>query len=179
MINLSIGDRIRVKRTKEAGIILKVINESNALVDFFHGPQEVSNEEIEPFRANSEAKKGDGAKPVQFVYRAPKKIVNAAISSNIKWVIEEFIDLHAHKIMDDPHNHSNEVILSIQKSKLKSYIEEAVENNLKRVYIIHGIGSGRLKSEVHEILRKDDRIHSFKDDDSGNYGAGATVAELY
>ena len=58
-------------------------------------------------------------------------------------------------------------------------VMEFINDNIKlkneKVLIIHGIGSGALKNEVHKNLKINKRVKSYKLD---NFNSGCTVVEL-
>ena len=58
-------------------------------------------------------------------------------------------------------------------------VMEFINDNIKlkneKVLIIHGIGSGALKDEVHKNLKINKKVKSYKLD---NFNNGCTVAEL-
>ena len=61
---------------------------------------------------------------------------------------------------------------------LERYLDEAMRSNLKSVRIIHGKGSGVLRSSVQQALKKNKHIRSFR---LGLYGEGedgVTIAEF-
>ncbi len=58
------------------------------------------------------------------------------------------------------------------------FMDEAFLANLGQVYIIHGKGTGVLRTGIQEYLRKHKHVKSYR---IGNYnegGTGVTVAEL-
>jgi DNA mismatch repair protein MutS2 len=57
-------------------------------------------------------------------------------------------------------------------------IDEAIRADLRSLRIIHGKGTGALRSRVAEMLRKDTRVRSFRLGLWNEGGAGVTVAEL-
>lgn len=67
-------------------------------------------------------------------------------------VFENKIDLHIDKLNPDLVNAEPTRILAFQTASVSSFIEEAIERRQYTVSIIHGIGTGQLKSEVHHIL---------------------------
>ena len=64
------------------------------------------------------------------------------------------------------------------ESVVDNYIDSAVLAKLGSVTIIHGKGTGALRKAVHEILRRNKAVKSFR---LGRYGegeAGVTIVEL-
>lgn len=59
-------------------------------------------------------------------------------------------------------------------------VMEFINDNIKlkneKILIIHGIGSGALKNEVHKVLKTNKKVKSYKLD---NFNSGCTVVELY
>ncbi len=58
------------------------------------------------------------------------------------------------------------------------FLDEAFLANLGQVYIIHGKGTGVLRTGIQDFLRRHKHVKSFR---TGNYnegGTGVTVAEL-
>lgn len=103
------------------------------------------------------------------------------IKKNAKVKLEEFyhaddkIDLHLDKIPTwDPSNHEF-TALSFQLQYCEDRLEEAAKKGLKEIYVIHGVGQGVLKKQVHLLL---DRLTSIVDDYEHGYfeghGHGAT-----
>ena len=88
------------------------------------------------------------------------------------------LDLHIHELLDDPRKLSNYQMLQLQLGEARKAIEKARRSFIKRVILIHGVGAGRLRSELHEMLQSMDRL-SFHDADFTKYGAGATEVEIY
>ena len=64
------------------------------------------------------------------------------------------------------------------ESVVENYLDSAVMAKLGTVTIIHGKGTGALRKAVHEMLRRNKAVKSFR---LGRYGegeAGVTVVEL-
>ncbi len=57
----------------------------------------------------------------------------------------------------------------------KEFINDNIKLKNKKLCIIHGIGSGILKNTVHEILKNDSRIKSYKVD---FMNPGCTIVEI-
>ncbi|MBB6731113.1 endonuclease MutS2 [Cohnella zeiphila] len=58
------------------------------------------------------------------------------------------------------------------------FLDEAFLANLGTVYLIHGKGTGALRTGIQEYLRKHKHVKSFRLGNYGEGGAGVTVAEL-
>ena len=58
------------------------------------------------------------------------------------------------------------------------YIGLCLEKGITRVRIIHGKGTGTLRTTVHAILKRDSRVARFELAGPGEGGWGATVAHL-
>ncbi|MNS49915.1 Endonuclease MutS2 [compost metagenome] len=58
------------------------------------------------------------------------------------------------------------------------FIDEAFLSNLGQVYIIHGKGTGILRTGIQEYLRKHKNVKSYRIGNYGEGGTGVTVAEL-
>ena len=58
---------------------------------------------------------------------------------------------------------------------IEEFIDDSIKMGNYKVLIIHGIGSGILRKETHEILRHDSRINKFYID---FFNVGSTVVEI-
>ena len=84
------------------------------------------------------------------------------------------IDLHIEKIMDRHSHLSNAEILHFQLQEFEKWFELARLNNLPSMIIIHGVGKGKLKQEIHDLLKVKPGVKSFINQYSEFYGYGAT-----
>ncbi len=62
--------------------------------------------------------------------------------------------------------------------ELQRALDQAVIEELSRLLIIHGKGTGALRKRVAEILETDRRVTGFRMGGAGEGGAGVTVATL-
>ncbi|MGN1051971.1 MAG: Smr/MutS family protein [Candidatus Scatosoma sp.] len=61
---------------------------------------------------------------------------------------------------------------------VEAFLDSALISNLEEVRIVHGVGGGKLRAAVHELLRKDPRVKEYR---LGRYGegeAGVTVVKF-
>jgi len=61
---------------------------------------------------------------------------------------------------------------------LDSYINSALLANLSTIRIVHGKGTGVLKKAVHEYLKNNSHIKSYRIGNFGEGDLGVTIAEL-
>lgn len=87
------------------------------------------------------------------------------------------IDLHIESLLDSHMGMSNAEILSIQMKEFRSFYNRARAKHIRKLIIIHGVGSGVLKDDVRLFLDKKDGIEYY-DADFREYGKGATAVEI-
>ena len=84
------------------------------------------------------------------------------------------IDLHLEKLTDSRTKRSNSEKLRLQLSHFSDYIDKAVRLGVERVFIIHGVGEGKLRNEITSRLIQNSHVKSFKNEYHPRYGFGAT-----
>ena len=84
------------------------------------------------------------------------------------------IDLHIEALRKDHKNLDAKKILEIQLKAMEDFINQALRHGVERVFIIHGLGKGKLKEAIHRTLQTQYPIKSFKNEYHPNYGFGAT-----
>ncbi len=84
------------------------------------------------------------------------------------------IDLHIEQLVADPGKMNTFEKLQFQIFKAKEYLEEAYMLGIDRVYLLHGVGKGRLKDDISIMLKSDPTVASFKNEYHGQFGYGAT-----
>jgi hypothetical protein len=84
------------------------------------------------------------------------------------------LDLHIEKIAEDWKRMSNFEILSLQIQTFEKYLDLAIAHRQPSMIVIHGLGTGRLRDELHELLRLKKQVKSFINQYDPRYGYGAT-----
>ena len=84
------------------------------------------------------------------------------------------IDLHIEQLVDNKKGLTNADIVNLQLNTLKHYLQLAIVHRQERMIVIHGLGKGKLREDVHAILKQMPEITRFKNEWSGRYGFGAT-----
>jgi hypothetical protein len=87
------------------------------------------------------------------------------------------VDLHIEKLHNDWQHLSNAEILDIQLKEFEKWYELALAHHQPHLIVIHGVGSGRLRDEIHDILRLKREVKSFVNQYHPSFGYGAT--EIY
>ena len=88
------------------------------------------------------------------------------------------VDLHIEKLTDDWQRLSNFEMLTLQLKEFEKYYELAVAHRQPSIIFIHGLGTGRLRDEIHEQLRLKREVKSFVNQYHPSYGYGATEVFL-
>ncbi len=91
---------------------------------------------------------------------------------------EKEVDLHIEKVTNDTRSLTNTDILLMQLEHFRKSLDRAIRSGQKEFYAIHGNGSGKLKKEIHHILKTHSQVTSFTDDFTPKYGFGATKITL-
>lgn len=104
------------------------------------------------------------------VYDAGKIKQNLAAARSV-------VDLHIEKLTDSWKQLSNFEILTIQLKEFEKFYELSTIHYQPSLTIIHGVGTGKLRDEIHAILRTKKQVKSFINQYMAAYGYGAT--EIY
>lgn len=91
---------------------------------------------------------------------------------------EAKVDLHIEALVDDYKRMNSMEILNVQLSYFRRILESALQNNIRRLIVIHGVGAGILKAEIRRELQEYDYIE-VHDAPIAEYGVGATVARIF
>jgi Smr domain len=102
------------------------------------------------------------------------KILNPAVNINEYASFIPEIDLHIELLYDNPKTLTNEEIIMVQLRAFEHFLSKAIRLNVKRVYVIHGVGKGKLRDMIHAQLRRHGDVDYFKNEYHERYGWGAT-----
>ncbi len=84
------------------------------------------------------------------------------------------VDLHIEKLTDNWKNLSNFEILTIQLKEFEKWLDLTAAHRLPNLIVIHGVGTGKLKEEVHDILKVRKEVSRFINQYEPRFGYGAT-----
>lgn len=97
-----------------------------------------------------------------------------------KHEIEEFanfnpvIDLHIENLTEKSKEMTNGEIINLQLRHFEQFMQKAYRLGVPRVFIIHGVGKGKLRDEIATRLIQEYDIQTFKNEYHPKYGFGAT-----
>lgn len=83
------------------------------------------------------------------------------------------LDLHIHELLDRFENMSNAQILQYQMECCRRFVKEAMDKRYPKVVLIHGVGQGVLRTEIHRWLDSQSNV-DYHDASYRKYGYGAT-----
>ncbi len=98
----------------------------------------------------------------------------AAITSQTVEAPRYELDLHIEQLVSDVKSLTNDEIVKIQMDTLARYVQLAIVHRQERMVVIHGLGKGKLRDDVHALLKTIPEISRYKNEWSGKYGFGAT-----
>ncbi len=84
------------------------------------------------------------------------------------------LDLHIENLNVNYSKMNNGEILKHQLWVFERYIDQSLRLGVDRVFVIHGIGKGKLKSEVAKRLASHPFVQTYKNEFHPKYGWGAT-----
>ena len=148
------GDEVKVHSLNgQKGHVVELTGSGEAVVQLGILKMKVSLADLEPMRAASA-----GKSQVQ----AQATTVKRSRDENIRTEL----DLRGMAL--------DEAIMEVDR-----FLDEAFLGNLGQVYIIHGKGTGALRSGIQDFLRRHKHVKSYRLGQFGEGGAGVSVAELH
>ena len=108
------------------------------------------------------------------LYAKGYKIYDASKAREHLEPFQSVVDLHIEKLADSWKHLSNFEILTLQLKAFEKYYHLAIAHHQPTLIFIHGVGSGKLKDEIHEILKSKSEVKSFVNQYHSNFGYGAT-----
>ncbi len=109
----------------------------------------------------------------QFIPVVRTQIIETVSMKNIESPKDE-IDLHIEALIANKKGLTNSEIVKIQMDTLQHYLHLAIVHRQERMVVIHGLGKGKLRDDVHAMLKQTPEVSRFKNEWSGKYGFGAT-----
>tara|TARA_Y100000739_G_C20585254_1_gene454969 strand:+ start:756 stop:1769 length:1014 start_codon:yes stop_codon:yes gene_type:complete len=149
---------------------IPVLEKNAMLVD-------ISGEIIKPIEPKEELIKSVQSIPKRKPLESLKIIGKIDLKQDKKSRSRGEFDLHIEQLGVPFKGKSNGEIVQIQLDKARGFIDQSILAGKREIILVHGVGNGVLKKEVHKLLRSYYGI-SFEQADARNYGEGATLVHL-
>ncbi len=108
------------------------------------------------------------------VKETPVTFVNPIVDARIFANFDTEIDLHIELLHENPSKLNSKEIVETQLIAFEEYLQDAINVGMHKVFVIHGLGTGKLKEMISAKLRRNQAVKSFKNEYHEKYGWGAT-----
>ena len=149
--NLKIGDKIKFLKSNDFGTVVNIISERKIQVEDSSLFLTVVNvKDIVKFDDHTDTVQAYG--DVMFSKESKE---NTSVKKMSRQNLNEVkIDLHIENLSNDFLAMTNFEIVQIQLKKCEDALIKAINSNAQKLIIVHGIGEGVLKKEVHNLLSR-------------------------
>ncbi|MCW3124743.1 MAG: hypothetical protein JWO03_401 [Bacteroidetes bacterium] len=90
----------------------------------------------------------------------------------------EEIDLHVDSTKFKSGKKDEKYAIEYQLEALETALDTAVVKGKVELRVIHGIGKGKLKEEIHKILKSHPQVKSYQNTHHPRYGWGSTLVHF-
>ncbi|TVQ43388.1 MAG: hypothetical protein EA362_11410 [Saprospirales bacterium] len=84
------------------------------------------------------------------------------------------IDLHLHNLVEDVSKVKSGMAVLIQLAAFNKHLEKAIRLGIDRIFVIHGVGEGKLKKTVINTAKNNPMVKEVKNEYHPKFGFGAT-----
>ena len=149
-MQFQLGDKILFKTESQKGIIVKINSNYKVTVLTEDGFEVLASvKDLVKVKVDTDKAKAYG----NFFLQKDSKNKSSNSFKRDKSSTILKIDLHIELLIDSYQYLDNFEIVQIQLNECHLKIENALNSNYQKLIIVHGIGTGSLKSEVHKLLR--------------------------
>jgi DNA-nicking Smr family endonuclease len=92
---------------------------------------------------------------------------------------EDVVDLHLEKTEASRGKIPVQDALFHQLDEFEKVLDKAVAAGKLELRVVHGLGKGKLREEIHKLLDKHPHVKSYNSDYSLHYGYGSTLIQFY
>lgn len=170
MKNFNIGDKVQFIDGNVKGTILQLTSYKALIKDEDGFEEEVLISNL-CLQANSEDYNLNNDNVLvaierkEFLHEEKKRS-----KANIKRTVLE-VDLHIHLLTSSTRNMSNHDMVLLQLKTCKNAILNCDKTRYNKIVLIHGVGSGKLRTEIENELRR--LKLNYQDGSFDKYGSGA------
>jgi len=147
--NLKIGDKIKFLKSNDFGTVVNIISERKIQVEDSSLFLTVVNvKDVVKFDDHTDTVQAYG--DVMFSKESKE---NTSFKKMSRQNLNEVkIDLHIENLSNEFLSMTNFEIVQVQIKKCEDALIKAINSNAQKLIIVHGIGEGVLKKEVHNLL---------------------------
>ncbi len=176
--SFKIGDRVRLLDAQGEGVVCDVVG-SNVVIDLdgmemTFDASELVVIEHDDLIGHAIEKKELSAKDKETRAKGKSKLKEL---DDVTQAVYE-LDLHIHELLDHFSNMTNGEILQYQMRCCRQFVREAIDKRFHKIVLIHGVGEGVLRTEIHHYLDTLQRIE-YHDAPYRIYGYGATEVIIH
>lgn len=95
-----------------------------------------------------------------------------------KYQVQKEVDLHIEHIVAEPEKLSSNEMFAMQVETFEKSLDRAIVSGAEEIVFIHGVGNGKLKTEIQKRLSKNQHVEFFNDAKREKFGYGATAVKL-
>ena len=149
--NFKIGDKVKFLKSNDFGTIVNIISDRKIQVEDSSLFLTVVNvKDIVKFDDHTDSVSAYG----DITYAKDSKENESAKKISRHNLNEVKIDLHIENLSNDFLAMTNFEIVQVQIKKCEDALINAINSNSQKLIIVHGIGEGVLKKEVHNLLTR-------------------------
>lgn len=134
---------------------------------------------VQPLKAEKETGSLAGYTRAERKLHVPKHQREQSRVVREKAEFDPVLDLHIEKLHPDSKSLKRGEILPLQLKCFDKFLEKAIRLKIQQVFIIHGLGNGKLKDEIATRLVLHPGVNTFKNEYHPSFGFGATEVWLY
>lgn len=149
-MKFKVGDNILLKKEKQSGVIVKINSLYKVQIKTSDGFDiNVSVKDIILVDPLTDKQSAYGT---EFYHKDfPKSKILSAKQQRSQTILK--VDLHIDVLNADYQHMDNFEIVQLQLKHCQNKLEYALNSRITKVVIVHGIGAGVLKKEVHHLLK--------------------------
>ena len=149
-MEFKVGDNILLKKEQQSGIITKINSLYKVQIETPDGFEiNVSVKDIILINSLTEKSSAYGT---DFYHKGlPKNKKPSTQQQRSQTILK--VDLHIELLSSDYQYMDNFEIVQLQLKECQHKLEYALNSKITKVVIVHGIGTGVLKKEVHQLLQ--------------------------
>jgi hypothetical protein len=174
-MNLSVGDKIYVTDEKLEGTLLS-FTEDRVTIECPDG-FEYSFPMDKIFKLNEEGEVENKPK-VKPELRKPRRGAFNSGAAGVQFVFNSkntAVDLHLEVLLPkDYRSYSDVEALGLQLEVVRAVIREANRHRIRKFVMVHGVGKGKLRREIRNLLTDSYPEIEFLDGNYQKFGGGAT-----